>query len=173
MPLTTATRTSSKMIGVGWRHCQPRMRTSYESSFTLESSLINRLPNKPTLQNCGRATSSSTSKAHFQNMWCMGIRPRFVGIPRIRDRLTFARTGAISTLALVMVEPSRRPSSTTPKPSRFTRSASHDRSRLSTGSSPPIHRLGRRFGRCPARRRNDPVGALLSQESALYRTSSR
>ena len=169
---TRATRTSSKMIGVGWLPCQPRMRMSYESSFTRESSLINRLPNKPTIQKCGRATSSSTSEAYFPNTWCMDIRPRFVGIPRTRDRLTFAGTDAISTLALATAEPSRRPSSTTPKPSRFTRSASHDRSWLSTGSSPPIHRLGRRFGRCPARR-NDPVGALLSQESALYRTSSR
>ena len=69
----------------------------------------------------------SISQTPFPNMWCMGIRPRFFSIPRTRDRLTFARTDAISTPALAMVELSRRPSSTTPKPSRFTRSASHDR----------------------------------------------
>ena len=71
------------------RRWMASLPTSYEdelrrSSFTRASSLINRLPNKPTIQKCGRGTSSSTSKAHFPNTWCMGTRPRFVGIPLTR-----------------------------------------------------------------------------------------
>ena len=88
------------------RRWMASLPTSYEdelrSLFTRESSLINRSPNKPTIQNCGHVTSSSTSKAHFPNMWCTDIRLRFAGIRRTRDRLTFARTDAISTLALAM-----------------------------------------------------------------------
>ena len=116
------------------RRWMASLPTSYEDELRMfvhaESSLINRSLIKQTPQKCGRATSSSTSKTLFPNMWCTGIRPRFAGIPWTRDRLTFARTDAISTLALATVEPSRRPSSTTPRPSRFIRSASHDPSGL-------------------------------------------
>jgi serine/threonine protein phosphatase 1 len=73
------------------------------------------------------------SQAHFPNMWCMGTRPRFCS----RDHLRFAKTDAISTTALVLAGPSRWRSSTTPKPNRFIRSASHDRPLAPPSSASP------------------------------------